>query len=477
MRRGTHFLGGRAGALCGLLLVATALAGCGESGEQVRARFVSVAPLVEGNQVKIDGVVVGTIEAMRVRNGLAEVTMELDPEAMPLHSDATFTVRPASLLGERYIDLDRGSASAPMMNTSRVVPISQTGSNVGLDDMLNTLDDPAGHGLAMLVDTLGGGVNGNAENVDKTITSLAPRMKEVQALTAVLKNHNELLGSLVEDAEPIVGALADEDGQTLDELVSASDAVLGVTSDNQEDLAKTLDKLPGTLEVGRKTLAALSDTAEEAAPTLDALEPFTEDLPEFSEEMNDFADALDPALATSQPVLDRAEELLLQARRPADDLRIAGPELAQTVDGTRRLVHGLTVDREQVYSFIRNWALNLNGSDAVSHYWRIVITIHPDSWTYITAMLGLPELPGLLPEDAPQAAASAGPASSGAKTDVSGDLPEVVNGVTKPLTGLTDKLLGGGTLLSGKKSRDGGSTGLSKQQESGLLGFLFGGEE
>ncbi len=465
----------RVGALSALLLAAATLAGCGSSGTTpVTARFVSVAPLVEGNQVKIDGVVVGTIETMRVRNGLAEVTMELDPEAMPLHSDATFTVRPASLLGERYIDLDRGTASAPMMNTSRVVPVSQTGTNVGLDDMLNTLDDPAGEGLAMLVDTLGGGVNGNAENVNKTITSLAPRMKEVQALTAVLKNHNELLGALVEDAEPIVGALADQDGQTLDELVGASDAVLSVTSANQEELGKTLEKLPGTLKVGRKTLAALSDTADEAAPTLDALEPFTEDLPEISEEMNDFADALDPALATSQPVLDRADELLREARRPADDLRIAGPELAQTVGGTKTLVHGLTVDREKVYGFVRNWALNLNGSDALSHYWRIVITIHPDSWTYITSMLGLPELPSILPEDAVTAAAPAGTADDTG----SGDLPEVVNGVTKPLTGLTNKLLGsGGTLLSGKKASDGGSTGLSEKQESGLLGFLFGGAE
>ncbi len=469
----------RIGTACALVLAAAVLTGCGgSSGERVTARFVSVAPLVEGNQVKIAGVVVGTIESMRVRNGLAEVVMELDPEAMPLHNDATFTVRPASLLGERYIDLDRGTASAPMLDTSRTVPVSQTGTNVGLDDMLNTLDDPAGHGLAMLVDTLGGGVNGNGENVDATITKLAPRMKEVQALTAVLKNHNELLAALVEDAEPIVGALADQDGQTLDELVSASDAVLGVTADNQDDLAETLDRLPGTLKVGRKTLAALSDTAEEAAPTLDELEPFTEDLPEISEELDDFADALDPALETSQPVLDRAEELLLQARQPADDLRIAGPELAETVDGTRKLVHGLTVDREKVYTFIRNWALNLNGSDALSHYWRIVITIHPDSWTYITSMLGLPELPSILPEDVPAAAGAAkAPAASGDAAKGPVDLPEVVNGVTKPLTGLTDQLLGGGSLLSGKKSSDGGRTGLSEKQESGLLGFLFGGEE
>lgn len=464
----------RFGTACSVLLLAVSLAACGSDGEKVTARFVSAAPLVEGNQVKLKGIVVGTIESMRVRNGLAEVTMALDPEAMPVHNDATFTIRPASLLGERYVDLDRGSAGAPMLDTSRIVPISQTATNVGLEDMLNTMDDPAGHGLAMLVDTLGGGVSGNGENVNQTVTTLAPNMKEIQALTAVLKNHNELLGRLVEDAEPIVGALADQDGQTLDRLVSASDAVLGVTADHQEDLEQTLDKLPDTLKVGRKTLAALSDTADEAAPTLDAMEPFTEDLPEISEEMEEFADALDPALATSQPMLDAADELLREARRPADDLRIGSRELAATVGGTKTLVHGLTQDREAVFSFIRNWALNTNGFDGISHYWRIVVTVHPDSWTALLDMLGAGQLPGL-----PTTAAAKPAASTAGSTDSEGeqvDVPEVVNGVTKPLTGLTGKLTGG-TLLGGKKSSDGGNTGLSEKQESGLLGFLFGGGE
>jgi phospholipid/cholesterol/gamma-HCH transport system substrate-binding protein len=461
---------------CALLIAVATLSACGSDGDTVTARFVSAAPLVEGNQVKLKGIVVGTIDSLRVRNGFAEVTMTLDPEAMPVHNDATFTIRPASLLGERYVDLDRGSAGAPMLDRSRVVPISQTATNVGLDDMMNTMDDPAGEGLAMLVDTLGNGVSGNGADVDKTITGLAPNMKEIQALTAVLKNHNELLGRLVEDSEPIVGALADQDGQTLDRLVGASDAVLGVTADHQEDLERTLDKLPDTLKVGRKTLAALSDTADEATPTLDALEPFTDDLPEISNEMEDFADALDPALATSQPLLDAADELLREARRPADDLRIGSPELAATVGGTKTLVNGLTINRDKVFTFIRNWALNTNGFDGISHYWRIVVTVHPDSWTALLDMLGGGSLPAL-----PAGAAAAKSASSASgtsdKTDSPVDVPEVVNGVTKPLTGLTDKLTGG-TLLQGKKSTgDGGSTGLSKKQESGLLGFLFGGGE
>jgi phospholipid/cholesterol/gamma-HCH transport system substrate-binding protein len=469
----------RVGTVCAVLMATLTLSSCGDRGESVTAQFKSASPLVEGNQVKLDGIVVGKITGMRVRNGLAEVTMSLEPEAMPLHSDATFTIRPASLLGERYVDVDRGSAGAPTLDMSRTVPVAQTAANVGLDEVLNTMDDPTSEGLAMLVTTLGTGIRGNGENVDQTVTSLAPDMKEIRALAAILKNHNELLGALIKDAEPIVGALADDDGRTLDRLVDSSDRLLSVTAAEQEDLEKTVDKLPGTLQSGRRTLKTLSDTADDAAPTLDALEPFTDDLPEISEELDDFADALDPALASSKPVLDQADKLLHEAMRPADDLRVASPEVASTVHGTRTIVGGLTTDREAMFTFIKRWALNTNGFDGLSHYWRVNISVNSDTWTALLGMLGAPSVPSLAAGTAPAKAGSAPAGASGRKSvvpDVPVDVPGVVNGVVQPLTGLTKKVTDG-SLLSPKKAQGGGNTGLSKEQESGLLGFLFGGND
>jgi phospholipid/cholesterol/gamma-HCH transport system substrate-binding protein len=465
----------RVGTVCVMLMATLTLSACGDNGQSVTAQFKSAAPLVEGNQVKMDGIVVGKITGMRVRNGLAEVTMALQREVMPLHDDATFTIRPASLLGERYVDVDRGSAGAPTLDLSRTVPVAQTDTNVGLDEVLNTMDEPASEGLAMLVTTLGTGVRGNGENVDKTITSLAPDMKEIRALAAILKNHNELLGALIKDAEPIVGALADDDGRTLDRLVDSSDRLLSVTASEQQDLEKTVEKLPGTLKSGRRTLKTLSDTADDAAPTLDALEPFTDDLPDISGELEDFSDALDPALASSRPLLDQADRLLHEAMRPADDLRVASPEVATTVHGTRTIVHGLADNREAMFTFIRRWALNTNGFDGLSHYWRVNISVNSDTWTALLSMLGAPSLPtGSAGAAHPSAAAPAGTTGQkGLVPDLPVNVPEVVNGVVQPLTGLTKKVTDG-SLLS-PKAKDGSNTGLDEQQESNLLGFLFGG--
>src|SRR5688572_15909937 len=70
----------------------------GDDSDLVKVQFKSAAPLVKGNQVKIDGVVVGTVKTFKVKDGMAEVSLDLDEAAMPLHEDAKLTIRPVSLL-------------------------------------------------------------------------------------------------------------------------------------------------------------------------------------------------------------------------------------------------------------------------------------------------------------------------------------------------------------------------------------------
>ncbi|TXL60703.1 MCE family protein [Aeromicrobium terrae] len=408
----------------------------GDDGTKVVAEFTSAAPLVEGNQVKVDGVVVGTVKKLAVRKGHAEVTMSLDRAAMPLHDDATFTIRPVSLLGERYVDIDRGTAGAPTLDLSARVPVSRTASNVGLDDVLNTFDDPTGKGMGALVTTLGSGLRGNGKKADAALTSLAPSMRETEKMAAVLAQHNELLGSLIENVEPVAKALATDDGKAMDKIVDSADELLAASSAQQEDLDKTLQRLPKTLASARSTLDHLSGTAEQTTPTLEGMRPLTDRLPQISKELTAMSDALDPALATSRPVLERAQKLLDVATPAADDMRKGGPDLATAVGSTRPVVSKVTANRENLFNFIRYWALTTNGHDGLSHYFRVNASIN-------TAMLT-----GLVPVSKPKASSQ----------------PEAAPSTQKPLAGLLD--------FSGTSD---GPTGLEKKQEKSLLGFLFGG--
>ncbi len=461
-------------ALAATLVLVSTTVGDGDRDQLVRARFASAAPLVAGNEVKVDGVVVGTVESLAVESGVAEVSMDLDDKAMPLHEDALLTIRPVSLLGERYVDLDRGSPDADPLGAGEVIPLERTHTSVGLDEVLNTVDDPTGEGLKALVTTLGEGMQDNGADVDEALRALSPSLAETQQLAAVLREHNQLLSRLVEDFEPVAGALAVRDGKAMDELIGASDQVLTVVRERQTDLDQTLERLPATLRTLRSTLGHLRSTATETAPTLAALRPLTDRLPEIAAELQLFSDALDPALSDSQPVLDRARELLRAAAPVARAARQAAPGLARTTDGVRRVSGELTRNREHLFNWVRYWALTTNGRDGLSHYFRVNASLNQAT---LTGLLPTPETRPVRPSPTrPQSGDQGG----------RGLVPDLLNGVGglldgAGLGGLLDGaggLLGSGGLLDLRRDRNrytGNATGLNEQQERDLLGLLLGG--
>lgn len=434
--------------------VAAAVAGAAVintgSGEQqdkltIAAEFADASPLVVGNDVKVRGVTVGEVAGMTVRDAKAIVTLKVDGTALPLHKDARATVRPVSLLGERYVDLDRGSASAPLLKEEEVLPAGQTGQATDLDHVLNTVDDPTGQSLAALVTMLGQGMQGNGANAQASIKALASSMHDTDGLVKLLGQQNQLLTDLVDHLQPVASALAADNGKTLGNLVDSSQQVLDVTAKNQEGLDASLAELPGTLAAARDTLAELTGTAKATTPVLEGMRPTTDNLTAVSDELRKFSESADPALTSAKPVLQRAEQLMDAARPVVEELRKAGPGLRGTVAGANPLTAQLTGNIENVLNFFRFWAMSTNGWDGLSHYFRGQAIIHPE------------EITGLLPPPPMDPAAGKSAAPS-------------------PLPGLRG-LPGSSGLLDTKSlvAPDGGVTGLNERQESGVLQFMLGG--
>lgn len=420
---------------------ASGLADHGRSaGLTVVARFVSASPVIVGNEVKTSGVTVGEVTAMSVRDGKAHVALALDAAALPVHRDARVTVRPLSLLGERYLDLDRGSPQAAALRDGDVIPERQTGQNPDLDEVLNTVDEPTGQSMAALVTMLGEGMRGNGENAAKTVEALASSMRRTDELARVLNGQNALLNRLVDRLEPVAQGLADDHGRTLDRLVGSSTDLLATTSAESKALRKTLAGLPRTLRSARTMLAELAGTARRTTPVLRSLRPVTGDLDAISVELRRFTAAANPALASARPVLEKARRLLDEARPVAAALSRTGPDVRSVFGSLDPLTAGLTADLDSVLNFVRNWALATNGADGVSHYWRVMLTVDTKTVT------------GALPD---------GGSPIDQQPPAAKDLP---------------KLPDPGTLLSPSRTSDGGWTGLTPLQESSALNFLIGGQ-
>ncbi len=83
-------------------------------GYRFEVAFPEATQLAVEADVRVAGVAVGKVRAKhRAENGNATVaTIEIDPKYAPIASDARATLRQKTLLGETYVEMTTGSASA-----------------------------------------------------------------------------------------------------------------------------------------------------------------------------------------------------------------------------------------------------------------------------------------------------------------------------------------------------------------------------
>lgn len=424
-----------------------------QDGQTVVAEFANIGAMTSQAQVKIGGVVVGTTGTPTVDpdRKVALVPMNLQQKALPLHVDATATVRQLSLIGEKYVDLNPGTPAAPILQPGQSLPVKQTSFAEDYQNIVQALNDPTAAGLSSILTTLGGGVAGRGQNVQDIIRELKPAFGDTAALAGSLSKQNQLLGQVIDQVQPVTNGLAADKGKTLDNTVGSATNLLGTTAANEQQLRDTLNELPSTLAAAQKTLDDLTGTAGATQKTLGALRPTADNLAAISGEINTFTDSAQPALEAANPLLDKANSLLDEARPLAAEAKATGKPLYDTVHGARPVVDSAIAnlggpygsgpdpfcgatkpgdcdnDRiKGVLGFLHNWALTTNQGDALSHYFRVFFVADTST---LTGGAGVPNL-----------------------------IPGANN-----------------TLLKGQPSPSGSATGLTPQQEQSALGTLMGG--
>ncbi|WP_243794886.1 MlaD family protein [Saccharopolyspora gloriosae] len=425
--------------------------------------FANASPLIPGNLIRLSGVEVGQIESVTLRGGQAAVKMRLDRSVLPLHSDASAKIRPVTLLGERFIDLNRGSDSAPELTDPLVIRADRTTRAVDLDEVLNSVDDPSSTALAALVTTLGEGTAGQGPNIDEALKALAPALQDTQQLGSVLEQQNEVLGQLVDRTSPVAKALAEQNGGNLDKAVESGKQLLASVAAQRQATKDSLTQLPGTLEEARKVLSEVSGVAEQGTPVLRDIRPVTDDLTQITDELDKFADAADPALGSLPPVLDKGKALLDQAAPAVRDLKPGVEQLPGVSSSAHRLVGDLTPAMGTALDFIKYWAMSTNGRDGLGNYFRAFVVTTPQSLIqYPGVGLGPPSPP--TPSPVPELPIPGVPG-----------VPPPLPGLPS-LPGLTGPPEDGGSKPGAPApDGDGSATGLDLSQETALVDQLLGG--
>src|SRR5829696_4209108 len=298
----------------------------GPSKPQYKVVVDNAFGLVEGADMKVAGVRAGTIKSLDVdkETHKAIVGFEITQEGFgSLRKDVTCETRPQSLIGEYYIDCKPGS-SPEKLASGATIPLEQTTSTIPIDLVNNVLRRPYRERLGIILDELGAGVAGRAEDINDVVRRASPALRETDRVLAKLATQNQTLKQLVTDADKTLGDLA-ANKRNVGRWVVETKETASASAERREDIAAGLHRLPTFLRELRPTMASLGNASEAQTPSLQNLNASADQLATFLENLKPLSESTQvnlrslaeasrkgrPAVKAAQPVvaeLDKATE-------------------------------------------------------------------------------------------------------------------------------------------------------------------------
>jgi len=175
-----------------------------EKGYMLIAGFESLKELKQGDDVRMAGVKIGTIETTRLAGRRAEAVLRIDP-GVKVATDATASIVMAGLIGTNYIGVDLGSAGVPPLAPGSEIRTKVTPDINAIMTELGNL----GQKLEGALGAFGNSMNGDGRNpglfqkLDRLVTENGERvnttMTNLQEITTKLNRGEGTLGKLVND--------------------------------------------------------------------------------------------------------------------------------------------------------------------------------------------------------------------------------------------------------------------------------------
>lgn len=369
------------------ILLATAAGGSGGA-YSVRAIFDDAANVISGEDVKIDGVKVGAVGSVTpTPRGKAAVTLKIsNPGFQDFRADASCTIKPQALIGEKYVDClptqprAEGTPLPPPLHTipadregagEKLLPVTNTSSPVGVDQLSDINHLPENQRLAIVINELGAGLAGRGSDLNAVLHRSNPALRELEKVFGILASENKILGHLAVESARALGPIT-RDRKQVAGFFAQSNTVNTAAARHRQQISESLASFPAFLRqlgpalkrleaLSAQTIPVFRDLGV-AAPGLDkafANTPaFSNSSTQFFKSLGNASKGIESGLLASQPLLKRFETLGKASKPFASNF--AG--LLTSVRSTGGL--------ERLLDLIFLGANNANGYNALGHFVR-----------------------------------------------------------------------------------------------------------
>lgn len=242
---------------------------------QVTAYFKSSVGIYEGSDVRVLGVVVGTVEKVEPEGDQVRVEMRVDGN-VDLPEDVGAVQITPSVVADRYVQLTPVYTGGPKAPKDINLPVAKTMVPVEVDELYSSVQDlstalgPAGANkdgaVSELVTTGAQNLAGNGEALQSTITQLSKAANTLNEsrgnIVDTVKNLDSFIGMLAANDQQVrqfntqlaefnnfLAGERDQLGTALDKLSVALGDVAGFVQDNRESLGDRVAELIPTTQL------------------------------------------------------------------------------------------------------------------------------------------------------------------------------------------------------------------------------------
>lgn len=348
-----------------------------DGGHTYRLLFETGGQLVSGNQVRVAGQPIGTVEEIELTDDAqAEMKITVD---RPLHEGTTAVTRATSLSGvaNRYISIAPGPNSAPPLPDGATIPTDATTSPVDIDQLLDTLDPKARRGLANVIRGQGDVYTGNGKQANRAYRFLAPSLQATTDLLRELTRDQRVLTDFLVEGSSVLGAVA-ERRDDLSALTESANVALGAIASENAALDRSLVELPPAMRQANTTFVNLRAAFDDLDPLVATSKPATRKLAPFLRDLRLVAERAVPVFRDLGRTVDRpgsANDLgdLLETL-PAAEQRAARavPRTIAALDDSQPVIEFGRPYTPDLFAFLSGFARVTSNYDASGHYARVL---------------------------------------------------------------------------------------------------------
>jgi ABC-type transporter Mla subunit MlaD len=348
----------------------------------VRAIFENAAFAVNGEDVRIAGADVGSIQSLDVTADRrhAAVTLSIDDARFtPFYANATCSIRPQSLIGERYVDCDPGRSSLPQLPEikrgpgagSHYLPVTRTTSPVDSDIVQDIYQQPIAQRFSLILNELGTGLAARGSDLNAIIHRANPALGYTDQVLKILARQNRQLAQLATDSDKVLAPLAKVKTQIAG-FVTHANTTSVASAARAKDISRSFQLFPQFLRQLRPLMVSLGNLADQGTPLMASLGQSASALGRQFQNLTPFAKQATPALIALGKSSQQSQTALVATEPLARQLKSLGTQAVPSSASLDKLTASLnnTGAIEQLMSLLFAGTSAANGFDASGHYVR-----------------------------------------------------------------------------------------------------------